>query len=134
MLTYHVAVMLKERVGQQSGGSRRGCCVGSTQRWILRVTPGASGFVGTVSGLDRNAVRIGSEQVSGFGRNSQSTPERLSSVELVVANDQASRARWWRLVAAHHYLGYTPFAGAQLRYLVTWGTEVIGALGFAASA
>lgn len=61
-------------------------------------------------------------------------PERLSSVELVVANDQASRARWRHLVACHHYLGYTPLAGAQLRYLVQWGTEVIGALGFAASA
>lgn len=63
-----------------------------------------------------------------------STPERLSSVELVVVNDQASRARWRRLVACHHYLGYTNLAGAQLRYLVHWGTEVIGALGFAASA
>jgi hypothetical protein len=60
--------------------------------------------------------------------------ERLKAVELTVVGDQASRARWRRLVAAYHYLGYTPFAGAQLRYLVLSGTDAIGALGFAASA
>lgn len=58
----------------------------------------------------------------------------LKAVELVVVADEEQRARWRRLVAAYHYLGYTPLAGAQLRYLVTWGTEVVGALGFAASA
>lgn len=58
----------------------------------------------------------------------------LSSVELVLVADQTQRSRWRSLVATYHYLGYTPFAGAQLRYLVTSGTEVIGALGFAASA
>ncbi len=58
----------------------------------------------------------------------------LSSVELVLVVDPASRTQWRRLVASHHYLGYTPFAGAQLRYLVISGTEAIGALGFTASA
>jgi hypothetical protein len=39
------------------------------------------------------------------------------------------------LIAAHHYLGYTPLAGAQLRYLVQAGQAgTIAALGFGASA
>jgi hypothetical protein len=63
-----------------------------------------------------------------------SSVPQLSSVDLVVVTDQAERTLWRRLVACHHYLGYTPFAGAQLRYLVVSGTEAIGALGFAASA
>jgi hypothetical protein len=63
-----------------------------------------------------------------------SSVPQLSSVELVVVSDKAQRDRWRRLVAAYHYLGYTPFAGAQLRYLVVSDTEPIGALGFAASA
>jgi hypothetical protein len=51
----------------------------------------------------------------------------------VVATTAASR-RWRTLVSSYHYLGYTPFAGAQLRYLVECATGTLGALGFAASA
>jgi hypothetical protein len=38
------------------------------------------------------------------------------------------------LIAMHHYLGYSGFAGAQLRYLVESERGVIAALGFASSA
>ena len=41
---------------------------------------------------------------------------------------------WNRLIATHHYLGYTPLAGAQLRYLIHCPAGVVAALGFAASA
>jgi len=60
--------------------------------------------------------------------------QALGPVELVVVDTKATSRRWRELIAAHHYLGYVPFAGAQLRYLVEspWGT--LGALGFAASA
>lgn len=37
-------------------------------------------------------------------------------------------------LAAHHYLGYTPLAGAQLRYLVEATVGVVAVLGFGASA
>jgi len=36
--------------------------------------------------------------------------------------------------ASYHYLGYTPFCGAQLRYLIKSSSRTLGALGFAASA
>lgn len=40
---------------------------------------------------------------------------------------------WLATGSADHYLGYTPFAGAQLRYLIESGPQTFGALGFAAS-
>jgi hypothetical protein len=51
-----------------------------------------------------------------------------------VADPQASR-QWNQLIRDHHYLGYTPLAGAQIRYLAaTPATGPIAALAFAASA
>ena len=47
-------------------------------------------------------------------------------------NDPAARYR--DLVATHHYLGYTPLAGARLCYLIDSTAGVLAALAFAASA
>jgi Domain of unknown function (DUF4338) len=52
----------------------------------------------------------------------------------VVVATAAQRRRWRSLVATYHYLGYVPFAGAQLRYLVETQAGTVGALGFCASA
>lgn len=42
---------------------------------------------------------------------------------------------WNELIQRHHYLGYTPLSGAQMRYLVWSGTgRLLAALGFSASA
>jgi hypothetical protein len=38
------------------------------------------------------------------------------------------------LIARHHYLGYKPLPGAQLRYLVHGGGHLLAALGFGAAA
>jgi hypothetical protein len=58
----------------------------------------------------------------------------LGEVELVVVTTAAHKRHWRSLVATYHYLGYVPFAGAQLRYLVETRSGTVGALGFAASA
>lgn len=58
----------------------------------------------------------------------------LGQLELVVVATAAEKRRWRSLVATHHYLGYVPFAGAQMRYLVETGAGTIGTLGFASSA
>ena len=58
----------------------------------------------------------------------------LGPIELVVANTKAAKLRWRNLIASYHYLGYTTFAGAQLRYLIESSSGTIGAIGFAASA
>lgn len=41
---------------------------------------------------------------------------------------------WNELVERHHYLGYKPLPGAQIRYLVFAGSQLLAALGFGASA
>ena len=52
----------------------------------------------------------------------------------VVAGREQSR-RWNTLIRDHHYLGYTPLAGAQIRYLAAApAAGDIAALAFAASA
>jgi Druantia protein DruA len=59
---------------------------------------------------------------------------QLGPLHLTVVDTKAASQQWRGLIAAHHYLGYTPFAGAQLRYLVHGRLGPIAALGFAASA
>jgi hypothetical protein len=63
--------------------------------------------------------------------------EALGEVRLipVVAADGWMSDLWNEMIAAHHYLGYTPLVGAQIRYVIEsehygW----LGAFGFAASA
>jgi len=63
-----------------------------------------------------------------------SSLDALGDVELVVVQTKDGLKRWRELIASYHYLGYTPFAGAQLRYLVESSSQTLGALGFAASA
>jgi hypothetical protein len=42
--------------------------------------------------------------------------------------------RWNELVGRHHYLGYTMLPGAQMRYFIMDGEQVLGAMGFGAAA
>ena len=43
-------------------------------------------------------------------------------------------ALWNELIERHHYLGYQPLPGAQIRYLIARGTQLLAAVGFGASA
>ncbi|MDA8286187.1 MAG: DUF4338 domain-containing protein [Actinomycetota bacterium] len=58
----------------------------------------------------------------------------LGDVELVVVSTKAAFRRWRELSSSYHCLGYTPFAGAQLPYLIESSSGTLGALCFAASA
>jgi len=59
----------------------------------------------------------------------------LGPLRLQVVGSRAESAHYNELIATHHYLGYTPMAGAQLRYLINTDHHgVIAALGFGASA
>jgi hypothetical protein len=59
----------------------------------------------------------------------------LGRIELVLVNGNRQLSqRWKEVVEAHHYLGYRPLCGAQLRYLVRCRHGDIGALGFSAPA
>ena len=58
----------------------------------------------------------------------------LGPLRLTVVTTRAQSAHYNELIATHHYLGYTPMARAQLRYLVDTDLGVVAALGFGASA
>ena len=63
------------------------------------------------------------------------TLDQLRPLHLALVTTKTASRQWRDLIATHHYLGYTPFAGAQLRYLVHSPHHgIIAALGFAASA
>jgi hypothetical protein len=61
---------------------------------------------------------------------------KLWKLELVLVNskDRERDLQWKKLVATHHYLGYRPLCGAQLRYLIVCEHGYVGALGFSAAA
>ena len=80
--------------------------------------------------------------VAGSGAALSATPrlggrvEELTGLELVVVRGHRSQLsqRWKQLVAAHHYLGYQPLCGAQVRYLIRCEQGAVGALAFSAAA
>ena len=80
---------------------------------------------------------------SSFARTRLDVPWRLEgSVQelrglklvLVSSKDSELDLQWKKLVATHHYLGYRPLCGAQLRYLIGSDKGWLGALGFSAAA
>lgn len=85
---------------------------------------------------------------NGNGRHSRHAPDSLpletpeirtslaglGELRLVPVTGRAASARYNGLIRAHHYLGYTPLAGAQLRYLVETRAGTVAALAFAAAA
>ncbi len=59
----------------------------------------------------------------------------LGPVTITVVDGRQESRQWNQLIRDHHYLGYTPLAGAQLRYLAASpAAGHIAALAFAASA
>jgi hypothetical protein len=58
----------------------------------------------------------------------------LRGLGLERVESKASSALYNALMERHHYLGYGPMAGAQVRYLIVWEQGLLGAIGFGASA
>jgi hypothetical protein len=86
------------------------------------------------NGNGNGAIPARMEPISELPIGVPTTLCELGPIELVRVDSKAASIRWRTLIATHHYLGYTPFAGAQLRYLVESAAGTLGALGFAASA
>ena len=66
----------------------------------------------------------------------RATVKELRELKLVLVSskDRELDLQWKKLVATHHYLGYRPLCGAQLRYLIGCEQGWLGALGFSAAA
>ena len=60
--------------------------------------------------------------------------DALPALQVRPLADQREAQLWREYVDRYHYLGYTPQPGAQQRYLVTSGRQVLAVLGFGASA
>lgn len=58
----------------------------------------------------------------------------LEGLSLQLVDTKADSALWNTLIDQHHYLGYTPLPGAQLRYLIRWQGGLLGAIGWGAAA
>jgi hypothetical protein len=58
----------------------------------------------------------------------------LGELEFRRVNAQRDSSLWNELIERHHYLGYKPLPGAQIRYLVFAGPQLLAALGFGAAA
>ena len=55
-------------------------------------------------------------------------------LRIEIAETDEQKSLWNEYVDRYHYLGYTPLAGAQLKYLVYSGDKLLALLGFGASA
>ncbi len=64
----------------------------------------------------------------------EGTVSDLTGLELVLVGTKKASALWNGLIDQHHYLGYQPLPGAQLRYLIQWQGGLLGAIGWGAAA
>jgi len=60
--------------------------------------------------------------------------DRLGELSLRAVAEPGESRLWNELIERYHYLGYKPLPGAQLRYLVFAGGELLALLGFGAAA
>ena len=64
-----------------------------------------------------------------------SLPAKASAaLRLQPVNTPQESALWNELIERYHYLGYQPLPGAQMRYLVFQGSQLLAVLGFGAAA
>jgi hypothetical protein len=88
----------------------------------------------------RRMVRFGGSSFASTRLNVplklEGSVHQLRKVELVwvTSKHRELDLQWKQLVQSHHYLGYRPLCGAQLRYLIVCEQGYVGALGFSAAA
>ena len=58
---------------------------------------------------------------------------KLPPIELRLVN-QSNTCLWNEYIERYHYLGYTPLAGAQLRYFICADDQIVALTGFSAAA
>ena len=59
---------------------------------------------------------------------------KLGELAFQPVNNAKDASLWNQLIQRYHYLGYQPLPGAQMRYLVYGGSDLLAALGFGAAA
>lgn len=75
------------------------------------------------------------EPAPALSQTAFTTPvSQLPELRLDVVDTPAEAALYRQIMAHYHYLGDTPLAGAQMRYLIRCQTTVLGGMGLGASA
>lgn len=64
----------------------------------------------------------------------QQPVHKLNGLKIQPVISKCDSALYNTLMQEYHYMGYSPMAGAQIRYLITWESGLLGAIGFGASA
>jgi hypothetical protein len=64
----------------------------------------------------------------------EATLAGLPALRLVTVTTKAASTSWNEAIARYHYLGYVPLSGAQRRYFVQAGDEVLALIGMGAAA
>jgi hypothetical protein len=59
---------------------------------------------------------------------------KLGDLRISIARGPDDQALWNEYVDRYHYLGYTPLAGAQMKYFVYARGQLVALMGFGASA
>lgn len=62
------------------------------------------------------------------------TIKSLGDLRATIVGTRASSLLWNEYIDRYHYLSFSPLPGAQLRYFIKVGSEVVALLGFGASA
>ncbi len=94
---------------------------------LLRLPPPERG-----NGNGRNRPRL--TAASDPGEPITSGAGALGELSLRSVATARQSALWNELIERYHYLGYKPLPGAQLRYMVFAGSELLALLGFGAAA
>ena len=87
----------------------------------------------------RNSNANGKNTVTEFTLEVSEEPvaarvDQLEALNLSMIEQRNDSRLYNQLIERYHYLGYTPMAGAQIRYLIKAGSQLLGAIGFGASA
>ncbi len=87
----------------------------------------------------QNSNANGKKAVTQFTLDLKQAPvvarvDQLESLNMSIIEKKTDSRLYNELIERYHYLGYTPMAGAQIRYLIKDGSELLGVIGFGASA
>ena len=87
------------------------------------------------NGNGNGAARPGLTAASAPGQPITDAAGRLGKLQFCPVSTPQQSALWNELIQRHHYLGYQPLPGAQLRYLIfSANGQPLAALGFGAAA
>ena len=97
----------------------------------------ADGMIALPASLKINRAK--SEPITYTGRTEPREPislpaGKLPDVHVEIAETPEEISLWNEYIDRHHYIGYTPFAGAQMRYFVYAGNDIVALSGFSAAA